>query len=114
MDITKMQVTVAKGFYVAGQTEEGYDYEAESYSVVVIDKFGRQYAHSKTWLTAEPIEEFDEEFGAMYGFTDTREESFLRASCFAELVEKVGSISLEFWTETEPQYGSHAWVEGGY
>jgi hypothetical protein len=114
MDISNMKVTVAKGFYVVGTTEEGHNYEAELYSVVVIADDGRQWGHNKTWLTSERVEDFDEEFGTMIGFTDTREESFLRASCFADLVEKVGSISFEFWVELEPQYGSIAWQKGNY
>lgn len=111
MDIRDMIVSVARGFYVAGKTEEGHDYEAELYSILLTDSSGRQWGHFKSWLTAEPVEYYDEECGIMYGFTDTRESSFREAQALATKIERQGVICLDHWKELAPRYGSAAYSD---
>lgn len=104
MSIKDKRVTVAKSFYIAGVTEDGLDYEAECYNVVITAKDGSRWSHDKTWYTAEPTED------NINGFTDTRETSFGNAQAFANVVEKVGIIGMEYWKSIEPVYGSESYV----
>ena len=111
MDIKDMQVTVAKGYYKAGITEDGMDYEAECYTVKVTSKDGKQWLHNKTWFTSFPRTVHMEDGQSFEEFSDTREFDLHQAEAMVRVVEKVGSIGLSYWTETEPMYGSEAYCK---
>ena len=103
VNIQEARVSVACDLYLAGRTEDGEDYHAESYYVVVERLDGHRLAHFKTFPGC--IRHEDQDCGYV-GFQDVREEAKADADNLVAAIEDVGSINDDHWAEVDPAYGS--------
>ena len=103
------RVYVDCDFYSAGMTEDGQDFVAESYYVVVQRLDGHRLAHSKTFLGCEAGVIDDDHEGQYNGlpyFADVRKEAKEAADNLVARIMEARVIDTDHWVEAEPSYGS--------
>ncbi len=99
-------------FYNAGMTEDGEDFVAESYFVVVQRLDGHRLAHAKVFLGCEAgiIDDDDEgQFNGLPYFGDVRKEAKEAADNLVARIMEVGTIDTDHWFVAEPSYGAEAY-----
>lgn len=110
LNINDADVMVVTDLYLAGKTEDGEDYNAECYYVVVERRDGKRLAHSTVWNGCEtgdtPSCPEEGDAGGDAYFADIRKEAKAEAETLALRVEEVGVIDDAHWVELEPSYGS--------
>ena len=106
MDITGMDVIVHSDLYKAGITEDGEDYTAECYYIILEHLDGRRWAHFKTFKGCQVHR--DHESGCMF-FEDIRKSAQYQCEQVAGLVRRKKTVDLEYWSEIAPVYGSIAY-----
>lgn len=112
----EVDIGVISELYTAGETEDGQDYVAERYRVVVrVKADGRTFMLSHYWKGCEVSEDGE---GGTY-FADVRERAAACAEIDAEGFRALAVFDTEMhgspanpdaeWYETEPEYGSKHW-----
>ena len=97
--------------YKAGVTEDGEDYTAEVYFVVLENAAGRRFVHQSHFKGCDAVYYADEGF---YSFEDIRVEAKAKADRLTDRVNAAGGkIDFAFWTEIDPCYGSTEYVLQG-
>lgn len=108
-----IETFVTSDLYVAGRTEDGEDYTAEVYLVVVGFADGTRWAHKHTFPGCK-VEEYDD--GEQWGtcFNDIRASAKMEADhlCFrVEQAVKAGkALDDSCWYDYYPEYGSSAYM----
>jgi len=102
--------SVASDLYQAGYGDDGHPFIAEVYYVVVQYQDGRTFRHQSSFPGA--VRQVDDEDGIVY-FQDVRESALAEAERLAERVRSRGAIDSQYWEETDPAYGSEAYVSQG-
>jgi hypothetical protein len=107
------QVAAVSDLYEAGRTNDGTQYSAEGFYVVVENGAGRRWASYDFFKGAEVV--VDEE-GFVF-FPDVREAASAAAEALAAATKEVlasgGKLSLEDWYQIDPAYGSRAYQADG-
>jgi hypothetical protein len=106
----KYDISVASDLYDAGRDDDGYPFIAELYYVVLQYEDGRTFRHNATFLGDEL--EVDDEDGMVY-HNDVRTEALAKAEHLAERVRQAGTVDFQYWEETDPAYGSDAYIAQG-
>jgi hypothetical protein len=99
-----VEVAVADELYCAGQTEDGLDFVAVVYRVMLEAADGRRWVHPVAYPGAE---RFTGEDGDV--FEDVREAAKAAADRFVARVAARGSVDLSCWQEARAAYGSDAY-----
>lgn len=102
MDIRDCLVNIHTDLFKAGITEDGDEYSAECYYIVVERADGKRLAHPSIFKGCESG--YDDEGGVF--FIDKRKEAFKLAETLLHRIDCFGSINESLWNETEPAYGS--------
>ena len=107
------QVSAVSDLYEAGRTNDGTQFSAEGFYVVVENGAGRRWASYEYFKGAEVV--VDEE-GFVF-FPDVREEASAAAEALAaatiEVLAAGRKLSLEDWYQIDPAYGSRAYQADG-
>jgi hypothetical protein len=103
MDIRDCLVNIHTDLYRAGYTEDGTEYSAECYYIVVERADGKRLAHPAIFKGCEVVENGEDGF---FCFIDKRKEAFKLAETLLHRIDCFGSINESLWNETEPAYGS--------
>ena len=111
--MAKFQVAAVSDLYEAGRTNDGTQYSAECFYVVVENGAGRRWASYNCFKGAEVV--VDEE-GSVF-FPDVREAASAAAEALAAATNQIlgsgAKLSLEDWYEIDPAYGSRAYQADG-
>lgn len=99
-------LAIRTDLYRAGFTEDGTEYSAESYYILLEQADGSRYAHFKTFLGCQ-VEEMED----YTSFIDIRKEAMIEAENLLQRIQEVGKINLKFWSEITPAYGSLAFQQ---
>jgi hypothetical protein len=110
-----VDVRVEGDLYVAGKDEEGRDFIAENYMVVVEYANGEVYRHKQVWLGCR-VEKADCEYdGPFLLFHDIRAESEASANRLCARVQdhlkNGGNLREEHWSFRRTAYGSQAYLD---
>jgi|SRR6185312_3212620 len=110
-----VEVRTEGDLYVAGRDEEGRDFIAENFMVVVEFANGEIYRHEQVWLGCR-VETADCEYdGPFLLFHDIREESRAAAEKLCarvtEAVGKGGTLNMDHWVFRRTSYGSSAYLD---
>lgn len=110
-----VDVRVEGDLYVAGKDEEGRDYIAENYMVVVEFANGEIYRHEQVWLGCR-VEKADCEYdGPFLLFHDIRQESEAAAQKLCDRIQahvaKGGNLDMDHWSFRRTSYGSVAYQD---
>lgn len=101
---------VNSDLYVAGRTEDGFDFTAEVYFVTATDARGNRWRHGTVFpgcRVARDDEGYDH-------FADIREGAMAEAKRLVSRIEAAGGkINPQHWREDCPVYGSAAYIEYG-
>lgn len=110
-----LQVSVISNLHNFGITEDGQQFIAERFMVMIETTSGKRWVHEHHFDGTKPV--FEEEIGAMV-FPDLREEAQAEAAKLVGRIEmhlsKGGEIDLAKWREEDPCYGSDAYIELDY
>ena len=97
------QYYVRSDLYSAGRDMDGDEYIAEVYLLVKDGVNGTRSIHTDTFKGAETWDDG----GGCYGWADVRDEAY--ATAIARLAEVKDTD--EGWYESEPVYGTDAWLQ---
>ncbi len=97
------RVYVECDLYLAGLTEDGEEYQAESYYVVIERLDGHRSAHNTCFNGCIRHENVDNGF---IGFQDIRKEAKKQANILVSRIIDRGEIETDRWIEITPSYGS--------
>lgn len=107
-----LTVDIHTDLYNAGMTEDGLEYHAECYYVIVKNDYGRRWRHEVTFFGASRVVSDDCVF-----FPDLRHSAIHKASVLLSLIrvhlEAGGKLNENHWSEMPAVYGSEAYYEGG-
>lgn len=110
-----VDVVVASDLYEAGRTEDGEQYTAELYYVLVEFENGARLRHKTSFPGCEAICSPDEEDYGMVFFKDIRAEASTKAERLADRVllalEQGRSLDYTYWHEADPVYGSRVYLD---
>lgn len=110
-----VDVAVASDLYEAGRTEDGEQYTAELYYVIVEFMNGARMRHKSSFPGCEAISSWDEEDYGMVFFKDIRAEAIAKAERLADQVrlalEQGRSLDYKYWNDAEPVYGSRVYLD---
>jgi len=93
--------------YLAGITEDGEQYSAEVYYIVVEKEDGTRYAHFKAFKGCS-VENLEDGYIA---FNDVRKQAYKDAERLLQRIQQAGEIDLKYWNEIAPCYGSLAFQQ---
>lgn len=93
--------SIVTDLYSPGLSEDGTEYTAEVYSLVREFKDGTRSIFCESFFSAE---KWDHE--GSWGYADVRKEAHDAAEARLEEVKDTD----EGWTESEPAYGTQAWL----
>ena len=103
-------VEVGSDLYLAGITEDGEEYLAESYYVEVESHRGDRWQHERVYAGCRVDQD---EWGT--GFENIRDEAKAQAERLAERVREHlaqgGSLDMTHWHPARPAYGSAAYSD---
>ena len=105
INIKDWSIKVSSDLYVAGTSDDGHDYLAESYCVILTSTRGIQLVHHRNFPGCET-----EEHEGITHFGDVREEAEGAARRLVKRIIKAGEINIDNWITIEPEYGSEAYV----
>ena len=108
MKVGQHKVYIHTDLYHAGITEDGEPFHAEQYCLVLETAQGKRLAHYKSFKGC--VHHEDHETGCI-GFEDIRKEAYASAQALLNRVLSVGYISINYWTEVDPVYGSPRFQE---
>lgn len=100
------KVFVRSILYPAGITEEGHDFEAEGFQIVVERLDGHRIVNGHLFEGAVWVDDFDPEYGDTSYWGDIREEAKAKAEDVIQDILATGVLNLEHWMEADPRYGS--------
>ena len=107
-----LRIAVISDLYKAGVTEDGQDFVADRFYVMVEAPNGQRWVHGASFDSTK--QEFDDEDGFPY-FPDFRIEAKEKAEALADKVRAYvtakGLLDLDHWHEVDPAYGSDAYQE---
>lgn len=106
---TNLTFEIGSDLYVAGRTEDGFDYTAEVYFITATNARGDRWRHGSCFPGCAP--EQDEEGYTHFG--DIREIARKEAETLLARMVSRGTINLAHWREDSPVYGSSAYVAYG-
>lgn len=110
-----LQISVISDLHNFGITEDGQQFIAERFMVMIETDSGKRWVHEHHFDGTKPV--FEEEIGANH-FPDLREEARAEAAKLVGRIEmhlsKGGEIDLAKWREQDPRYGSDAYLELDY
>jgi hypothetical protein len=108
-----VNVEVGSDLYLAGRTEDGLDYTAEVYIVVVEFADGTRWAHKTSFRGCEV--EVDNEDGYKF-FKDVRDAAQAKANALCNrvtfAVDAGRTLDRACWVDYFPVYGSGAYDAG--
>lgn len=111
--MTKYNVTTASDIYLAGRTEDGDDYTAEAFFVLIEDQSGCRWRHHLSFAGCAVGHDPD----GFTTFADIRAEAQAKADRLADRVRRHlaagGDVDLAHWEEDFPAYGSQAYQAEG-
>jgi hypothetical protein len=108
VDITNCSVEVRSELKNYGRTEDGTPFIGEVYRVMVENERGDRWVH-QTHFQGVRIEQWEE--GPVY--LDNRYEAEAAAAKLLRAVKHAGKINMDCWEETDPAYGSDAYLRYG-
>lgn len=97
----QFQAYVTSDLYVAGKTEDGYDFTAERFYVAAEFDNGMRFAHNHSFLGCKVVA-----YEEGVGFEDVRVEAEAAANVLCDRINAVGVMNGAYWHEIEPVYGS--------
>jgi hypothetical protein len=106
---TNLTFEICSDLYVAGRTEDGFDYTAEVYFITATNARGDRWRHG----TAFPGCNVEKDEEGYNHFGDIREQAHAQAQALMNRMIARGTINLEHWREDRPVYGSNAYVAYG-
>lgn len=92
--------------YIAGITEDGDVFEAESYYLIAETSDGRRFRHNARFDGAK-----EWQYDDCWGFEDIRDEALAKVERLLVKVKASGTINLDHWVEICARYGSSAYSE---
>ena len=101
-------IEVTADLYDAGKDEDGRPFYAEVYYVVAEDDDGNRLRHNVSFPGALRMEGHD-----FVAFHDVRKEALAKAERLAARVRAACLLDTQHWSETEPAYGSKAYLAYG-
>lgn len=107
-----LQFDIQTDLYLAGRTEDGQEYHAESYYVTATDDEGYVFAHDQVFHGCRTGKD-DEGWP---WFEDVREEAKAGATRLLERIRAAGVDKVdgrEHWTLQRASYGSKAYEDWG-
>jgi hypothetical protein len=104
VDGRSWMVGIRTELYKAGITEDGEEYSAEQYYIILEKADGERYAHFMSFKGCDAG--FDED-GIPY-FVDTRNIAMKDAETLLNRIQAKGQVNLQYWKEIDPEYGSLA------
>jgi len=105
----KDRLYVCCDLYEAGMTEDGENFIAESYYIVIERCDGHRLAHNKVYLGCELCVIDDGDNGQYNGlpyFADVRKEVKKTIDLLLSRIVSKGAIDTDYWSEMRPSYGS--------
>jgi len=97
--------------YVAGKTEDGEDYTAEVFFVVIENAAGRRFCHKEQFKGCAVVYN-QHDFEPF--FEDRREWAEAKADILTARVNaRKGGINFDHWDEIDPRYGSTEYILQG-
>lgn len=109
MKVSNVSFEITSDLYVAGRTEDGFDYTAEVYFITATNARGDRWRHASSFPGCKT--EQDDEGYTHFG--DIREQAQKEAQTLITRMQARGVINLQHWREDRPVYGSNAYVAYG-
>lgn len=108
-NVQNLTFEIASDLYVAGRTEDGFDYTAEVYFITATNARGDRWRFETTFPGCETCQ--DDEGYTHFG--DIRPQAQAQAEKLMARMQARGAINLQHWREDRPVYGSSAYQAYG-